>query len=422
MRVLRKGMRGSDVAEIQSILKLIGYNIDSIDGIFGENTEQAVKAFQRNNGLTADGVIGPRTYEKLEPFLLGYALYTIKPGDTLYKIANQFSTSVYSITTANPGLNPFFLNVGEEIIVPFGFDVVQTNIPYTYDVMEKDIRGLAMRYPFLTVDTIGKSVEGRNLYMIKIGEGPREVFYNGAHHSNEWITAPVLMKWIEQFSKAFAMDGIIRGYPARTIWEQATIYIVPMVNPDGVELVINGVSPDNPRYNELIEWNDGSSDFERWKSNIRGVDLNRNYDASWEEFKEMEESLGVDGPGPYLYAGPNPESEPESKAVADFTRAHDFRLVLAYHTQGEVIFWTYRNLQPPEALKIGEMFAAVSGYTLDEPVGAALYAGYKDWFIKEYRRPGYTIEVGRGENPLPISQFDEIYEANEELLLLAALV
>ncbi|HOQ17744.1 MAG TPA: M14 family metallopeptidase [Defluviitaleaceae bacterium] len=422
MRILRKGMRGSDVAELQSILQLIGYRPGAIDGIFGNQTEEAVKAFQRNNALTADGIVGPATYAKLEPILLGYDLYTIKKGDTLFNIAQQYHTTVYAITTANPDINPFFLNVGEEIIVPYGIDLVQTNIPYTYDVMEKDIRGLQMRYPFLEVSTIGQSAEGRNLYLIKLGSGPREVFYNASHHANEWITSPVLMKWVENFSKAFARDGTMRGYPARTIWEQATIYIVPMVNPDGVELVINGVSAENTRYRQLVEWNNGNTDFSNWKANIRGVDLNRNYDASWEEYKEVESLLGIDGPGPYLYGGPYPESEPESKAVADFTRSRNFRLVLAYHTQGEVIFWNYRNLQPPEALRIGEIFASVSGYSLDEPVGPALYAGYKDWFIKEYRKPGYTIEVGRGVNPLPISQFDKIYEDNEELLLLAALV
>jgi len=212
-------MRGSDVAELQSILQLIGYRPGAIDGIFGNQTEEAVKAFQRNNALTADGIVGPATYAKLEPILLGYDLYTIKKGDTLFNIAQQYHTTVYAITTANPDINPFFLNVGEEIIVPYGIDLVQTNIPYTYDVMEKDIRGLQMRYPFLEVSTIGQSAEGRNLYLIKLGSGPREVFYNASHHANEWITSPVLMKWVENFSKAFARDGTMRGYPARTIWE-----------------------------------------------------------------------------------------------------------------------------------------------------------------------------------------------------------
>ena len=141
-------MRGSDVAQLQSILELIGYNPGEIDGIFGTRTEEAVKAFQRNNGLSPDGIVGPKTYEKLEPIMLGYDVYTIKKGDTLFNIAQRYHTTVYAITTANPDINPFFLKYREEIIVPFGIDVVQTNILYNYDVMEKDIRGLEMRYPF----------------------------------------------------------------------------------------------------------------------------------------------------------------------------------------------------------------------------------------------------------------------------------
>ena len=129
---------------------------------------------------------------------------------------------------------------------------------------------------------------------------------------------------------------------------------------------------------------------------------------------------GVIGPAPTRYGGSYPESETESRAVANFTRQHNFRLAMAYHSQGEVIFWNYENLAPPVARRIGELFAQVSGYLLADPVGIASYAGYKDWFIGVYRRPGYTIEVGRGVNPLPIAQFDRIYNDNEEMLLLAA--
>lgn len=423
MRVLRLGMRGTDVMEIQALLQKIGYNPGEIDGIFGPQTQQAVIAFQRDNGLTPDGIIGPNTYRMLEPMLLGYMRYSIQAGDTMYALARRFYTSTARIVAANPGINPYNLQIGQQIIIPFGIDVVDTNIAYTYEIMERDIQGLRARYPFLEVGVAGRSVLGKNLYYIKLGNGPNQVFYNGSHHALEWITTPLLMKFIENFSKAYVDERNIRGYDVRDIWDQSTIYILPMVNPDGVDLVLNGLQPDNPYYNDLIRWNNGSTDFSRvWQANIRGVDLNHNYNALWERSKEAEAQYGITGPGPTRYSGPYAESEPESKAVADFTRNHNFRLVLAYHSQGEIIYWNFQNMAPPVARRIGELFTQVSGYPLDETYGIASYAGYKDWFIQEYRRPGYTIEVGRGRNPLPIQQFDRIYNDNEEMLLLASVV
>jgi len=423
MRVLKKGDRGSDVKKIQAVLQKIGYDVGPIDGIFGSKTEEAVKRFQLNNRLAVDGIIGPKTYEVLNKFILGYNTYTIKPGDTLYNIAKRHYTTVARIITANPNIEPNNLTIGQQIIVPVGIDIVDTNVDYTYGIMESDIKAIKARYPFIQVGIAGKSVLGENLYYIRLGSGPNEVFYNGAHHALEWITTPLLMKFIEDFSKAYSEGSEIKGYNIRDIWNRSSIYIMPMVNPDGVDLVINGLQRNNPYYNDLIKWNMGSTDFSKnWQANIRGVDLNHNYNASWYESKIAEESYGVYGPGPTRYGGPYPESEPESRNVADFTRRHNFRLILAYHSQGEVIFWTYRDIIPPGAREIGELFSKVSGYELSEPYGIASYAGYKDWFISEYRRPGFTIEVGKGTNPLPISQFDEIYKDNIEILLLAPIV
>lgn len=423
MRVLRLGSRGSDVMEIQSLLSQIGYNPGPIDGIFGPLTQQAVINFQLDNNLTPDGIIGPNTYRILNKLLMGYDTYVIRPGDTLYNLARRYYTTVNNILTANPGINPYNLTIGTLITIPYGIDVVDTNIDYTYEIMRRDIQGLKARYPFIEVGSAGTSVLGRNLYYIKLGNGPNQVFYNGAHHALEWITAPLLMKFIENFSRAYANNTLIRGYNIRDIWNRSSIYIIPMVNPDGVDLVINGLERNNPFYNQLLQWNDTGLPFSQvWEANIRGVDLNHNYDALWQEYKELAEELGYGEPGPTRYPGPYPESEPESRAVANFTREHNFRLVLAYHSQGEVIYWNFQNLAPPEAREIGELFSRVSGYELEETYGTASYSGYKDWFIQEYRRPGYTIEVGRGRNPLPITQFSQIYEDNEELLLLASLV
>jgi g-D-glutamyl-meso-diaminopimelate peptidase len=423
LRVLRLGSRGSDVMEIQSLLSQIGYNPGPIDGIFGPLTQQAVINFQLDNNLTPDGIIGPNTYRILNKLLMGYDTYVIRPGDTLYNLARRYYTTVNNILTANPGINPYNLTIGTLITIPYGIDVVDTNIDYTYEIMRRDIQGLKARYPFIEVGSAGTSVLGRNLYYIKLGNGPNQVFYNGAHHALEWITAPLLMKFIENFSRAYANNTLIRGYNIRDIWNRSSIYIIPMVNPDGVDLVINGLERNNPFYNQLLQWNDTGLPFSQvWEANIRGVDLNHNYDALWQEYKELAEELGYGEPGPTRYPGPYPESEPESRAVANFTREHNFRLVLAYHSQGEVIYWNFQNLAPPEAREIGELFSRVSGYELEETYGTASYSGYKDWFIQEYRRPGYTIEVGRGRNPLPITQFSQIYEDNEELLLLASLV
>ncbi|MHB8034840.1 peptidase M14 [Clostridium botulinum] len=423
MRILKKGDRGSDVRKIQAVLQKIGYDVGPIDGIFGSNTEEAVKRFQLNNGLVVDGIIGPKTYELLNKFILGYNTYTIKPGDTLYNIAKRHYTTVDKIMIANPNIDPNNLIIGSQIIVPIGIDIVDTNVNYTYEIMEKDIMALKKIYPFIQVGVAGKSVLGKNLYYIKLGNGSNEVFYNGAHHALEWITALLLMKFIEDFSRAYSEGSKIKGYNIKDIWNRSSIYIMPMVNPDGVDLVINGLQRNNPYYDDLIKWNNGSTDFSKnWQANIKGVDLNHNYNASWYESKIAEESYGVYGPGPTRYGGPYPESEPESRSVADFTRNHNFRLILAYHSQGEVIYWTYRDIIPPGAREIGELFSKVSGYELSETVGIASYAGYKDWFIAQFKRPGFTIEVGKGTNPLPLSQFDKIYRDNIEILLLAPIV
>ncbi|HCL4445315.1 TPA: peptidoglycan-binding protein [Clostridium botulinum] len=423
MRILKKGDRGSDVRKIQAVLQKIGYDVGPIDGIFGSKTEEAVKRFQLNNGLVVDGIIGPKTYEILNKFILGYNTYTIKPGDTLYNIAKRHYTTVDKIMIANPNIDPNNLIIGSQIIVPVGIDIVDTNVNYTYEIMEKDIMALKKRYPFIQVGVAGKSVLGKNLYYIKLGNGSNEVFYNGAHHALEWITALLLMKFIEDFSRAYSEGSKIKGYNIKDIWNRSSIYIMPMVNPDGVDLVINGLQRNNPYYDDLIKWNNGSTDFSKnWQANIKGVDLNHNYNASWYESKIAEESYGVYGPGPTRYGGPYPESEPESRSVADFTRNHNFRLILAYHSQGEVIYWTYRDIIPTGAREIGELFSKVSGYELSETVGIASYAGYKDWFIAQFKRPGFTIEVGKGTNPLPLSQFDKIYRDNIEILLLAPIV
>lgn len=291
--------------------------------------------------------------------------------------------------------------------------IVPTDVSYTSSLTEDVIRKLAEEYPFVERLSIGKSVMGREIWMLKIGTGEKQVFYNASFHANEWITTPVLLKFAEEYIRAVAQDR------ATELFRKATLYLVPLVNPDGVDLV-TGALQEGSYYDKAVQIASAYPDIpfpDGWKANIEGVDLNLQFPAGWELAKEIKYSQGYTLPAPRDYVGPAPLTAPESVAVYELTRQSDFRLILCYHTQGEVIYWKYKDYEPECSRRIAEAFAKSSGYALEETPAASGNAGYKDWFIQDYNRPGYTIEVGLGENPLPISQFDEIYRRNLGILI-----
>ena len=152
------------------------------------------------------------------------------------------------------------------------------------------------------------------------------------------------------------------------------------------------------------------------------MDLNLQYPAGWEQARQIKFAQGFTSPAPRDFVGFGPLTEPESLAAYNFTLQHNFSLVISFHTQGEVIYWQFQNFNPPNALRICNQFARASGYSLEETPYNSSFAGYKDWFIQNYNIPRYTIEVGQGDNPLPISQFDEIYNDILGILVLGAIL
>ena len=301
--------------------------------------------------------------------------------------------------------------------------IVNTQVPITSASCDEMIRRIVETYPFCRTELLTTTAYQRPVRTLVIGTGQRKVIYSAAHHANEWITALVLLKFAEELAQAIQNEGQIFGRNARELSETATIYMVPMVDPDGVDLVTGAIQPGSIQYAvaQGLAQNYPTIPFpEGWKANLLGVDLNLNYPAGWLQAREIKFSQGFTRPGPRDYVGRAPLNQLETRALAGYTEFIDPALVLAYHAQGKEIYWQFQDYQVPGAEELGQEFARVSGYELTQVAYNSSFAGYKDWFIQEFRRPGYTIEVGQGQNPLPLEQFDEIYRDNLGILVTAA--
>ena len=301
--------------------------------------------------------------------------------------------------------------------------IVRTDVPMTSQLCDQTILQLVQTYPECRTEVLTETAFGRPVRTLVIGKGPRKVLYTAAHHANEWITAPVVLKFVEELAQAIRSDGKIFNVNARQLEQAVTIYTVPMVNPDGVDLVTGLLQPGQFQYETAasLSLNYPNIPFpDGWKANLLGVDLNLQYPAGWLRAREIKFALGYTRPGPRDYVGRAPLDQLEPRALAGYTEVVDPALVLAFHAQGKVIYWQFGGIEVPGARELGQRLAQASGYTLADTPEESAYAGYKDWFIQEFRRPGYTIEVGEGINPLPLSQFDEIYNDCLGILVTAA--
>jgi len=271
-------------------------------------------------------------------------------------------------------------------------DIVDPNRTYSYEQMLADAQALAAQYPdIIRTEVIGYSVEGRDLLLIRLGRGDKKAVLAGAHHAREYITSTFLMETVDEYAQAYYGSGDFGGYDVRSLLDELTVYVVPMVNPDGVNLVQNGIEAvqDPQRVAGMRQMQSG---YDEWKANINGVDLNRQYPCHWEE-KESN----TDVPSSEMYKGEAPATEPEVQAMMALCEANEFVLAASFHTKGEVIYWADSGTEQAIAADaaIAQTLADVTGYDLmpvsEDP--ATYGAGFENWFRQEYALPAFCIEL-----------------------------
>ncbi len=300
-----------------------------------------------------------------------------------------------------------------------GAEVVNPNVIYTYEKLSADLQKLNQLYPQeVSIKKIGMSQFGRNIWGVKLGKGDKNILMIGAHHGREWLTSSLLMVMLEQYAKAYHNGESYGPFTTKT-FDEISIWFVPMLNPDGVSIQQEGLQAQEVgnRVN-LFEMNGYSPDFSKWKANGLGVDLNRQYPEGWKKLKDVT-------PIPWyqLYKGERPNQESEVRALIEFTNQVKPLIAVSYHSSGREIFWKYKNGDYLRRDKLlAEKVSLLTGYSLGSPLKNAIGAGFTDWFITHFHKPGMTLEISPlvGETNPPLSIFSQEWKRNELVGILLA--
>ena len=256
----------------------------------------------------------------------------------------------------------------------------------TYSELIAEVTSLDT-YPNIERMAVGYSTLGQEIYGYHIGSySGKQILIEAGIHAREYPSTLVVVGMAKYLADLGSIDG--------------GIYLVPLVNPDGVRLVLDGV--DWVECGTLREYilsvNGGSTDYSLWKADILAVDLNVNFPALW-----GGGALNERCPAPANFIGYYPASEREVRNLMDLTNNIRPDLTLSYHTKGEVIYYGFEVLTEEELARdeaLANIISSINGYIPIRTENST--GGYSDWVSEVYRVPAFTIEVGSTTLPTPI--------------------
>lgn len=295
--------------------------------------------------------------------------------------------------------------------------IVDTTDTYYLDKIYSDIDELVNKYcSILSKRIIGKSVEGKNIIALKLSSDNSykpSVLFTGGIHAREDFSVMLVMKMIDYYCAYYNEGTLFDNYDVKNIVENVDMYFIPVANPDGLNIVHHGLESSS-NYNKLKEMKIWGEDHTYWKANANGIDINKNFDdGNWEIRTCVP---GTDVPCSDRFKGFEPNSEPETRALIDFSNSHDFSLMVSYHCSGNCVFWADNDTH--------SMFKKLDVKIMDEFSQKYIYrktkigedpkiygCGFENWFRVNKKRPGFCVELSpfvEGGKQHPDSMFDEL--------------
>ena len=297
--------------------------------------------------------------------------------------------------------------ISQPVSAATSYIVSRSDKKYSYTDMKKDIEELTAKYPDrLTSQVLGESADGRNIYALCLGnpEAEKQIFVTAGMHAREYINCQVVMMMVERYCRNYG--GKYKGKTYRQLFDEVAVYIIPMVNPDGIAISQSGPGAiRNAALRKKVQKMPRRGGYSNWKSNARGVDLNHNYKMYAGKHPQKK-------PASENYPGPSRFSESETKAVRDLMKSMtNMKACLNYHSMGQVIYWGYKNKSyKSKSYALAKMFRQMTGYYLiDESYTKATYGDLEHYIINEYRIPYVCIETGYGGVPVSSRQLLPIY-------------
>ncbi len=281
----------------------------------------------------------------------------------------------------------------ETVIIEEFRSEVDTSQPETYSSLLEVLSTLCNKYSTsLKRATLGYTVTGKEIPMVTIGNGQKKALVVGAFHAREHLTTKYLLRCIEDYCYALQSgDGTYGAYDLKSLFSQYTLYIVPCVNPDGLEIVLSRMAPAPGVKIDTLE---------DYKSNYNGVDLNGNFPLAWEYVDN-----GVTEPFGHSFKGYSSASENETQALIKLCDEHKFEFLLSVHVKGNFSFWgdmyddSLNDLYEAFATDIGD---ATGILPLPEPTQepSGYGGGFENWFRHTYKKPGLCVELVDVENTI----------------------